>query len=56
MGKVKHTISVADGGHHQCSECRKIIKQGKKIFSKAGIGGLFGGGCCSMQCFNAKYN
>ena len=56
MAKVKHTIQTADAGHHQCNECGKIIKQGKKIFSKIGFLGMFGGGCCSLQCFNAKYN
>lgn len=56
MEKAKHTIQIASGGHHQCSECNKIIKQGKKIFYKKGIMGLFSGGCCSLQCFKAKHN
>ena len=57
MAKVKHTIQVADGGFNRCNECGKIIKQGKKVFYKKGIMGMiFSGGCCSLQCFNAKYN
>ena len=56
MAKVKHSISIAHGVGQRCSLCSKQIKEGKKMYYKKGLSGIFSGNYCSLQCFNAKYN